>query len=116
MGDVLQQIKDRVTAFRAWGMERGFVSARLVQYCGDECVGGIDLPPEAAEQEIRGCLGDGFRVEWEQSGQRLYICVLERIDGPLDWQKVFSEEHFSDIDAILKRARILNESENEDKP
>jgi len=85
-------------------MDRSFTSVRLVQYCGGECVGGIDVAIDKAEDQIRGCLEEGYRADWGENGERLYLCVSESIDGPLDWTKVFREEHFSDIDAVLRKA------------
>lgn len=101
---IRQHIEERLTAFREWNMGRSFTSVRLVQYCGDVCTGGIDVAINDAEDQIRGCLEEGYRAEWEEKSGRLYLCISESIDGPLDWTKVFGEEHFSDIDAVLQKA------------
>jgi len=91
-------IEERLDAFRAWRVDHSFASARLVQYCGDECVGGIDIAIDEAENQVRGCLAEGFRVEWKEQSGRLHLCISESIDGPLDWTKIFGEADFSEID------------------
>jgi len=97
MNDIEQKIENRVAAFRTWRVGRSFKLTRVVQYCGHECVGGKDSTLEDSENEIRGCLGEGFRVDWEECDAILYLCVSESVDHPLDWQKIFRGEHLSDI-------------------
>ena len=116
MGDIRQNIQDRVADFRVWRSGRLLLSARLVHYCGDECTGGVDLALEEAEGQIRSCLEEGFRADWDQNGQRLCICISESVEGPLDWQKVLQEQHLSDTGALLRRAGFEPGQENEKAP
>jgi len=91
-------------AFRSWSAENRFSSARLEQYCGPEHVGGFQLAGDEIEDQILGCLSEGFAVEWEIIDTELLICVIESWEEPLDWKKVSDRENFVDIDAILKKA------------
>ena len=93
-----------IEVYRKWAESRDILSARVEQYCGVEHVGSLDVPLDEIEDQIVGCLAEGFRVEWNEENKHLTICVIEGWDEPLDWNKVKGKEHFSDIDEILRKA------------
>jgi|SRR5581483_3910623 len=98
------KLASQLHAFRAWAEGRDLRSGRLVQYLGVEVQGAIDVPVAEAESQIAGLIREGLRVDWAQSGQRLYLRVWGG-DGPEPpWPSVFAEEHLADIDSILRDA------------
>lgn len=79
-------------------------SARVVRYAGPECIGGFDVAPGEIGAQIRDWVREGFRVEWSLKKCRIYVGVFESWDEPLEWEKVFAEESFVNIEAILREA------------
>lgn len=113
MSEIRQQIELRIAEFREWRSTQELSVARLVQYCGVECIGGIDVGLDEAEQQIRGCLEEGFGADWHNDNGRLYICIYESLDETPDWMKVIAEKSLVDVEAILRAAGLDPKTENE---
>jgi hypothetical protein len=108
MIDAFRSMRDETLAdFRKWSRDRALTSCRLVQYCGVQCIGAIDVTLADAQAQIDGLLCEGFCVNWTECDGRLYLRVWE-LDGPEPtWPKVFAEEHLADFDQILLQAGHL---------
>ncbi len=92
------KIKESISEFRIWKDTSNFKSCRLIQYCGIEKVGAIDVEPDDIERQIEGLISEGFHVAWNGYGGKLYLKVWE-YDGPEPpWEKVFSEEDIENIE------------------
>jgi len=91
---VVAKIDSAVSAFRTWSQGKRFLGCRVVQYCGIELVGADDVELAEAEWRIRGYLGDGYHIAWDEHEGRLYFCVWEGWDDEVvvpSWQRVFAE-------------------------
>jgi hypothetical protein len=94
--------RPNLTDFRGWSQGRRLLNCRLVQYCGIEKIGAIDVPTEEIESQIEGLINEGMRVAWAEHNQRLFLRVWEH-DGPEPpWTKVFAEEHLEDVEKLLR--------------
>jgi hypothetical protein len=98
-------IDSKLDAFRDWARQREFHRCRLVQYCGVDLVGSIDVPLGAIESQIECLLGEAFRIDWDQQSEVVYLRVWEGDDLVPPWSNVFAEEPLADIEAILREAR-----------
>ena len=100
MNENFRHILDtRLDAFRAWSRDRPFRRCRLIQYCGAECLGGIDFEFGAAKKQIEGLLGEGFSVDWQEHGGLLYLVAWDPPGLGWSWPNVFAERHLDDPDA-----------------
>jgi hypothetical protein len=96
--------ESKLDEYRNWCRSRRLTSGRLVQYCGVEFIGAIDLPPEQADAEIGRLLREGFLVDWAESNGRLVLGVWEYGGPEPPWPKVLAEQPLADIDEILRQA------------
>ena len=99
-----------IADLRSWIRDIGSKPWRLVQYCGVELVGTLDLPSEEVEGQVSGLLREGFRVDWVIHDLAFYLRVYEP-DGPEPpWESVFREAHLADISEILSEAGFGSEN------
>lgn len=91
----------KLNEFQAWSQSQHYDACRLVQYCGIECVGAIDVPLNHVAREIKGGLGEGYSVAWAINDRRLYLVVWEPHDLPWTWPQVSREEHLDDLSKYL---------------
>jgi|UniRef100_E6XJ27 hypothetical protein len=97
-----QELNRKLAAFDAWANESTFRECKLVQYCGVDLVGVIDVETDQIVDQITGLLCEGFYVDWKQNGSILYLRVYEFGGPEPTWEQVVNEEPLADIDAILK--------------
>ena len=87
----LAKLNAKLEAYREWRAGRDVQAARLVQYCGVELVGALDIPVGDVESRIEGLVCEGFYVDWAEHERRLIVRVWE-FDGPEpDWPSVWAE-------------------------
>ena len=88
--------------FRGWFREHQTQSCRLVQYCGVDLVGALDIPVQDIESQIERLVCEGFYVDWTDQAHRLYLRVWEH-GGPVPpWSRVFAEQPVVDISGLLQ--------------
>lgn len=93
-----------LSAYENWAKNRHITSCRLVQYVGLGQPGAIDVSVNDVLAQIKGCLAEGFQVDWHEQDSRLYLCVQEP-DCPMPpWHTVIAEESVEDVDSILREA------------
>jgi hypothetical protein len=98
------KLEARLADYREFSCRRRLDGCRLVQYCGVERVGAVDIVKTQVEPQIAELLCEGFFVDWAESDGRAYLRVWE-VDGPEPpWPKVFAEGHLADIDALRRDA------------
>ncbi|NQV32428.1 MAG: hypothetical protein HQ515_07020 [Phycisphaeraceae bacterium] len=95
---------ERLQEFRTWCQGQEIEAATLVQYSGPEFVGEKAVGLDDLEQEAKGCIDEGFRVEWYKNQRTCLLCVIESWDERIDWGKVIRKESFVDVNAILRSA------------
>ena len=89
---------------------RAFVSplridtCRLVHYCGVDVPNAIDVPLSEVEDNVTGCLAEGFCVGWLEHNRRLFIYVQEPGCPLPERASVVAEAAIADVDAILREA------------
>lgn len=93
--EVAKKIEESLAAYRAWSIGQPFHSCRLVQYCGPEMIGAIDVPLPEIKAQIRGLLAEGFYVDWTCHIGRLYLRVWEFGGGEPEWRFVYDESDIS---------------------
>lgn len=91
----------KLNEFQAWLQSQHYDACRLVQYCGIECVGAIDVALDEVEIEIKGALREGYGVAWATNDRKLYLVVWEPDGLPWTWPQVFCEEHLDDLNKYL---------------
>lgn len=75
-----------------------------MHYAGLGQPNAIDVSINDVPAQIKGCLAEGFKVDWHEQDSRLYLCVQEP-DCPMPpWQTVIAEESIEDVDSILREA------------
>ncbi|MCK7629496.1 hypothetical protein MZ018_16545 [Shewanella sp. JNE10-2] len=72
-----QKLNRKLAAFDAWANVSTFRECKLVQYCGVDLVGVIDVETDQIVDQITGLLCEGFYVDWKQNGSILYLRVYE---------------------------------------
>ncbi len=90
----------RLPQYRRWLAEYAAVNARLVQFCGVECIGACDVPLAEVENRLINLWQEGFYVSWAIQGNTVFLRVYEYGGPEPDWQKVFTEQHLADIPEI----------------
>ena len=90
--DFRRELDAKLNAYRDWSVSRKLTSCRLVQYCGIELAGAIDVPMNEVEQQIRGLVCEGFYVDWMERDSQLVLRVWEFGGPEPDWPKVFAEQ------------------------
>jgi hypothetical protein len=89
--EVRRRIQAKLKAYRAFAKVHAFRGCRLVHYVSGRC-NSTDVPAAEVEDQIEGCLAEGFHIDWAVHGPRLYLRVYE--GGPEwepDWDDVFAE-------------------------
>jgi hypothetical protein len=85
-----QQLLDRrLGDYRRWADGRSFSSARLVQYCGYDEPATLDIELSEVEDQITGLICEGYRVDWNIRGERMFLLVWESREEPPPWNEVF---------------------------
>ena len=95
-------IENRLAEFTRWLAGRQIESCRLVHYSGMDTPNAIDVSLNQVFGEIEGCLKEGFLVDWEQKGDRLFIAVQEPECPMPPWEKAFREEAVIDVEELLR--------------
>lgn len=99
------KIDKKISEYRDWIREKNFSRCRLVQYCGVDLVGALDVPFNEVESQITGLLCEGYYVDWQVNNDCCYLRVWE-FDGPEpEWTKVFAEVPLADVNEILRQAK-----------
>jgi len=87
------KLNAKLADYRAWLAGRNIASVRLIQYCGIECLGGIDIPLNEVEIRLKALISEAFYVDWKERNECLYLRVWE-FDGPEPhWESVMLEKH-----------------------
>lgn len=95
-------LQTKLAGYDRWSCGRFFHGCRLIQYCGVEMVGAVDVPLAEVKSQIEGLVCEGFRVDWAEHKDKLYLRVWES-DGPEpDWSKVVAEQPLADINELLR--------------
>jgi hypothetical protein len=89
--EVAQRIRETLEAFHVWKEGQRFSDCRLVQYCGPERIGAIDVEVGETEPEIEGLVAEGFSVTWAVHRDRLYLKVWEYGYDEPGWEEVYAE-------------------------
>jgi len=102
------ELRERLDAFfleLSLGKEHGSSQGvRLVQYCGVEMIGALDVPQSGIRHQIEGLVAEGFGLKWINENGVTYLAVWEP-DGPEpDWSNVFKESNLTDVQRILRDA------------
>jgi hypothetical protein len=90
-----ERMDTTLRAYGEWAATRHRLPCRLVSYCGVECAGGIEVPPDEVEAEIIGAICEGMGIDWSEHQDRLYLVVWEPEGLPWTWQAVFDEQHLA---------------------
>lgn len=98
------KLSQKLQAFRQFVAEEPFTTCRLVRYVGVDKPNSIGVPTQEVEQQISGCLAEGFLVDWHVTEGRLYLCIQEPGCPIPPWKKVIAEEALVDVDALLREA------------
>ena len=77
MNSVLKKADSLVQQFREQTKDATFTEITLQQFCGPECVGTISLKLGEVENQIHGCICEGFDVSWRIEGGTLTLRVSE---------------------------------------
>ncbi|WP_113962251.1 hypothetical protein [Roseimicrobium gellanilyticum] len=86
-------MKETRAAFRQWLEGRRLSGCRLVQYCGPELTGAIDVEADAVEAGIEGVVAEGFYVNWAAHHDRLYLKIWEYGYHEPSWEDVYAERN-----------------------
>jgi len=100
----LDNIDSKLAEFNAWFKPKEIISCRLVQFCGNDLVGAIDVSLDEIELQISGLISEGFYVHWKVKAKVLYFKVFEYGGPEPTWENAFSETALIDINEILKKA------------
>jgi hypothetical protein len=93
-----------VAQFRAYCEQHPFTRCRIVHYAGAGRPNAADIRSDDAENQVAGCLDEGFAVRWAEFEGALYLAIQEP-DCPFpSWQNVRAEEAVVDEEAILRQA------------
>jgi len=95
--DVLQKANEQRDLAIAWAKSMACASIRLVQYCGNEFVNGIDVPPGDVGMHVHGLICEGFHVDWAEFDGQGYLRVWEGLDEAPEWFKVVKEVDLIEI-------------------
>jgi hypothetical protein len=104
MEDAASRVGRHLKSFRSWRKEHEGNRAVLVQYCGPEMTGSIDIELDQIEAQIEGCVGEGFDVFWSEKGNIIFLCVIESWEKEIEWEKVYMKEDLIDVDGLLREA------------
>jgi hypothetical protein len=97
-----EKLHSALAAYRSFSSGRQITSCRLVQYVGADSPNAIDVAIGDIEEQISGCLAEGFLVGWFAEGDRMYLWVQEPGCPVPPRAKVVAEEAFVDVDALLR--------------
>ncbi len=87
-----KKLQTKINGYRDWSRSRTFSNCRLVQYCGVDLIGAIDVPLAEIESRIEALVCEGFYVDWTDREGRLILRVWE-FGGPMpDWLNVAAEQ------------------------
>src|SRR5262245_28563342 len=89
--EFLSKLNAKLESYRAWCEGRVFKSVRLVQSCGNDLVGAIDVLIGDVESQIEGLVSEGFYVDWAQHEHQLFLRVWEFGGPDPDWPSVIAE-------------------------
>lgn len=95
-----------LSVYEEWAKSRHITSCRLVQYVGLGQPGAIDVSVNDVFAQIKGCLAEGFHVDWHEQDSRLYLCVQEPGCPMPPWHTVIVEEPIEDVDSIFREAGL----------
>lgn len=101
-------LEEKLKSYGAFAADHSFDACRLCHYISERCRA-MDLGCHEIEDQIRGCLAEGFSVDWAVRDRTLYLRVYE--GGPQwqpDWELVFEER---DIPLFTKDGRQLGPDE-----
>jgi hypothetical protein len=92
-----KKLQAKLDGYRDWSRDHTLLSCRLVQYCGVDLVGVIDVPLADVESQIKGLVCEGFYVDWTEREGRLVLRVWEFGGPEPEWAKVLAEQALADI-------------------
>ncbi len=97
------ELNRKLAAYDKWASENEFSKCRLVQYCGVDFIGAIDVKLNQIVHQITGLLCEGFNVDWNLHNDSVYLRVYEYGPEPT-WDQTIKEEPLAGIAVILKEA------------
>lgn len=89
--EVAKKIKEKLAAYHTWSTGQQFQSCRLVQYCGSEMIGAINVSCSQIEVQLQGLFAEGFCVDWICHDARLHLRVWEFGGAEPEWRFVYAE-------------------------
>jgi hypothetical protein len=89
--EVTKKIEEKLAAYRTWRTGQQFQTCRLVQYCGSEMIGAIDVSRSEIEAQIQGLLAEGFYADWICHDAKLYLREWEFGGAEPEWRFVYAE-------------------------
>jgi hypothetical protein len=95
--DFRARLDAKLDTYREWFAKRKISNCRLVQFCGVEMIGALDIPLSEIQDRIEGLLCEGFYVDWAEDRGRLYLRVWEYGGPEPDWPNVFREESLTNL-------------------
>lgn len=99
-----KKLNQKLAKYDKWASKNSFSQCRLVQFCGVEFVGAIDVELDQIVNQITGLLCEGFYVDWGIHNNSMYLRVYESGGPEPTWDQTIKEEPLADIAAILKEA------------
>ena len=97
-----EKLDSALAAYHSFSSGRQITSCRLVHYVGVDSPNAIDVATGDIEEQISGCLAEGFLVGWFAEGDRVYLWVQEPGCPVPPSAKVVAEEALVDADALLR--------------
>jgi hypothetical protein len=91
----------RLQKYRAWAASHRVAVGRLVMYEGVQFMSAIDVPHDELEAEVEGLFCSGYRVDWSEHLDRIYLVAWEEAGPVLPWAQVYAETDLVDIQALL---------------
>jgi len=98
------KLDTKLKEYRSWAHGRSVAVGRLVQYCGLQFMGAVDVAPEELEEQISGLVCEGFHVDWAEHNERTYLRVWEHPGPEPSWDLTFAEKDLLDVQAILRKS------------
>jgi hypothetical protein len=91
----------KLEEYRAWSVSRPVAVGRLVMYEGVQFMSAIDVAHDELEAEVEGLFCSGYRIDWSEHLERIYLVAWEEAGPVLPWAQVYAERDLVDIQALL---------------
>jgi hypothetical protein len=85
----------KLAGLRDWMEAYSFANCRIVQYCGVECLGSMDIKRDEIECRVECYIKEGFNADWNMLDSVAVLRIYEYPGPEPAWDLVLSE---SDLD------------------